>query len=981
MRTLNLVLPVLLFSCLAITPSSRAQDSLPELKYDHLQTLGLTSANTDSAIPTQQDLLGFAPGDRVATPAEIVTAFTAWAKVSAKTRLFEHGHSYENRPLHHFVITSERNMARLDEIKAGMAKLADARGVSAEERKRLVDSLPGVAWLGYSIHGPETSGSDASLAVAYHLLADKSEQNQKLLDELVVVINPVLNPDGRHRYGQQLTELRGAQPNLDDQSIHHGGYWPGGRGNHYLFDLNRDSLFGAFPETTGRIKALRAWNPLFFVDGHEMGSLDTFLFSPPRAPINPNHPENTAKWGVEFAKDQAAAFDVNAWPYYHGEWNDNWYPGYANAYAELRGAISILYEQAAVAEGGVRQPNGSILSYREAVAHQALSSLVNLRSLQKNLRTILADYAADRAKVVSTEGPYAKRSFALPPHPNLGRVQRFLDLMALHGIEVERSTKAMTVNATDQLGREQSTTFPAGTLLINNRQPEARMIGAFLEFDPKLPRKVLEKERQKLLKKNESTMYDWTAWNLSMLFDLPAYTVNAELTGEKLSPANAPAQAPTSGARQTLMLALPGADDRSVFAAARLMERGLKLRALDEDTILDGQMLGRGSVVAMNSDNAPGYEKRVHEVAGELGLPVMALSAGLGAGDLPDIGGRLFKLLEQPRIAVLGRGGVNSQDYGNLHFLLDQRIGIRHSVLDETAWSGTDLRRYNVLVLPDRGGPLPEPIARALKPWVEQGGTLIAIGRSAEQLAKEKMELTAVRSLPDVLDKLEPYQVSLWRELEADPAKLPSEETLWSRHPQTSPVVPWTQGGKSEKSDKDEAGRRDAWQSLFMPQGAILAARVDTEHFLSYGVGAVIPVLYGQHPVLLGTEPAQAPVRLGVYESASAPAPTAAKPAGKSDGKDGKDGKDAEKSLRRAGWAPLPEGKDLRLRMSGLLWPEAAQRLASATYLARESLGRGQVILFAAPPAVRAGTEGTMRLLSNALVFGPGLGAQPALLP
>lgn len=957
------------FHCLAFAASFAllAVSAAPTaMQQDHLALGG----DYDPAIPTQQTLLGFQSGDRVATPAELITAFTAWDAASPRAQLFEHARSYEDRALTHLVITSEKNMARIAEIKAGMAKLADPRQTSADERKRLVNTLPGVAWLGYSIHGPETSGADAALAVAYHLLADRSAATAKLLDDLVIVINPSVNPDGRNRYNQMLTETRGAQPNLDDQSVHHGGWWPGGRGNHYLFDLNRDSLFGVFPETTGRIKALRAWNPIFFVDGHEMGSLNTFLFSPPREPLNPNHAPNASKWAFEFAKDLGTAFDKRAWPYYHGEWNDDWYPGYANAYALFRGAVSFLYEQAAVAEGGVRQSNGTILSYREAVAHQAVASIVNITTLQRNLRKMLADYAADRAKVVASDGPYARKSFAIPPTANAARVKRFLDLAALHGFEVTRSTKAMTVEATDQLGRKRSTELPAGTLLIDNRQPEGRLVAAFLDFDPRLPRKVLEKERKELLKKDDSTMYDWTAWNLTMLFGLPAYMVEAELRGEALVAAAAPVIDAASA--ETLFLALPGADDRSVFAAARLMERGLKLRVLDEDTTLDGKALERGTVVAMRRDNGAGWDQEFAAVAVELGLPVTAVRGGLGAGDLADIGGEHFDLLEQPRIAVIGRGGTNSQDYGNLHFLLDQRIGIRHTLLDETQWQGNDLRRYNVIVLPDRSGPLPANIVRQLKPWVEQGGTLIAIARTAGHLAKDGVELTAVRALPDVLDKLEPFQVSLWREADAAPAKLAADDVLWARGPQAAPVVPWAKAGKAEKIDKDEAVRRDAWQTMFMPQGAILAARVDTEHWLAYGVTEVLPVLYGQHPVLLSAEPAQAPVRLGVYEASSD---------GATKGDKAGDGKKDEKTARRAGWAPLPDGMDLRLRMSGLLWPEAAQRLSSATYLARESVGRGQVILFASPPAVRAGTEGTMRLLANALVFGAGLGAEAPVIP
>jgi hypothetical protein len=196
--------------------------------------------------------------------------------------------------------------------------------------------------------------------------------------------------------------------------------------------------------------------------------------------------------------------------------------------------------------------------------------------------------------------------------------------------------------------------------------------------------------------------------------------------------------------------------------------------------------------------------------------------------------------------------------------------------------------------------------------------------------------------------------------------RLADDAALWARTPPPTPTVPWA-GTKAEKADKDELARRDEWQALFMPQGAVLAARVDVEHWLAWGCPAVLPVLYGDHPVLVAAGPAQAPVRLGVYERAVAAPPA-------------KDDK-GEKVARRAGWAMLPEGQDLRLRMAGLLWPEAAERLASATYLAREKIGRGQLILFAVPPAARAGTEGTMRLLANALVFGPGLGAEAPLIP
>jgi hypothetical protein len=928
----------------------------------------------DPSVPTVEQVLGFRAGDRAAFPEEIERVLEALDESSPRTRLVEYARTYEGRPLSYLIVSSPDNLARLDEIRSGLAKLADPRGLAAGEADELVASLPVTAWLAYSIHGDETSGSDGAMALAYHLTAATDAAVTGLLDEIVVLIDPMMNPDGRHRYLQQIAEHRSVAPNLDDQSLIHSGYWPWGRANHYLFDLNRDWILGVNPETRGRIRAAAEWHPLLFVDAHEMGALDTYLFGSGREPRNPNFPERRAHWQKVFARDQSEAFDRYNWKYYTGEWNEGWYPGYSDSWGELRGAVGLLYEQAAIAEDAVRRPEGTLTTYREATHHQAVSSLANLETLRRNARQLLREFLAEKRLAVSADGPWSGRTFAVLPTANRGRLDGFLDLMELQGFEVWVTPTALDgLAGVDQLGRRFSgRTLPPGTLLIPGRQPQAPLVSTMLEFDRPMPPEYLSRERDSLLRSGDSTIYDVTAWSLTMLHGLEAVTLDGDLppgVDRWRRPAAGSAGSGPSGTSPpdaAVGWALDGVDDRAVVVAARLMERGVRVRAADEEFELGGARFSRGSLLVLPADN-PGERialaGRLDAAAAEVGLAFAPLSTGLGDGDLADIGGGHFTLLEPPRIALVGRSSISSVDFGSIWHLIDQTLAIRHSHLDGDSLAYADLRRYNVLVLPDRWGSLPESGRADLERWLEAGGTLIALSGSARDLASKDSGLTAVRRLPDVLGRLDEYETAVLREWMAESSELPAGDRIWAHTVGDEIDYPWSRLADRARPEVAELERRDAWQRQFMPQGAILAARTDEEHWLTSGSGPVLPVLYlagnyGSADVLMAGDGVEAPIRFGALSAdVSAAAP------------------------RRAGWGPVPAGQDLRLRMSGLLWPEAAARIANSAFVTRERRGNGQVILFATSPTFRGATGGTARVLLNAMVLGPGFGARHPIRP
>lgn len=915
----------------------------------------------DAALPTPELLLGFRLGDRAALPAEIERCLEAWA-ASPRARLVEYARSHEGRALYYMAVGSAANLQRLDEIRAAAARLADPRGLSDSDVAALLDSQPAIAWMAYSIHGDETSGADGALAMLYHLLAGTGPEVEDLLNRVLVLVDPMQNPDGRHRFLQQIAEHRSVAPNVDDQSLLHAGYWPWGRANHYLFDLNRDWTLGVQPETRGRIREAGSWHPQLMVDGHEMGSQDTFLFSPPRGPQNPLVPQSLHSWASRFARDQAAAFDRWKWTYYTGEWNEGWYPGYTDAWSQFRGALGILYEQAGFAEDGVRQAGGAVVTYREGVHHQAVSSIANLTTLAENRRAILDDYLRERRHNVAADGPWASRTFAVLPSANGGRVEAFLDLMELQGIEVYTLDQPAVVDgAVDQYGRSRGrTTLAAGTLLIPNRQPEAPLVSTLLEFDGRMPAEYLQRERTSIVRHGRSTIYDVTAWNTTMLYGLEALTVAQGLPAGARRWSAAPGSSAAVPAAAVAWM-VDGRDDRSVAWAAHLVERGVGVRVADRDLELGGQRLARGSVVVLPADNR-GLDGELAEILGEtargLGLAIVAVDTGLGEGDLPDIGGSHFRRLEAPRIALLARGGIDFTDYGAIWHLLDTELGIGHSQLDVTGLDFVDLRRYNVVVLPDRFfGGLAESSRTELEKWVEAGGTLIAIGDSAGEVAREEGGLSAVRRLRDVIGATEPFATAVLRELMAARGALPPAEDIWSHTADAAGAFPWEGTEGLAAADESAARRADEWSRMFMPQGAFLAARTDPEHWLTFGVGEELPLLVQGANVLLAGAPVEAAVRLGLVEAR----PGAA--------------------ARRLGWSIVPAHHDLRLRMSGLLWPEAAARLANSAAVTREPRGKGQIILFANRPAFRGATRGTARLLLNALVYGPGLGAEVPIAP
>jgi hypothetical protein len=886
----------------------------------------------DPAVPSPESFLGFALGERPARYAQVVAYFDALARATTRVQVEKVGETYEGRPLIHAVISSQDNIERLAEIHARLDSLADSRHLAPGAMEKMIADLPAVVWLAYSIHGDEISGTDAALAVAYRMAAGTDSLTRRLCSNLVVVVDPSENPDGRERYLAQMESFAAAVPQADGQSLQKGGVWPWGRGNHYLFDQNRDWFAVELKETEARVRSITAWHPQLCVDAHEMGAWDTYLFDPPRAPFNPQLTPALRHWWDVFSADQASAFDRLGWAYYTREWNEEFYPGYGSSWPLYQGTVSILYEQAGVSGSRVARHDGTVLTYSETVAHQYVSSMANTTTAADHRRELLKGYYDHRAQAVATYGGGPARAYLVAPDADVDRMDDLAHALTTQGLEVYRAAEPVRLKARSYYDSTfASRTLPEGTMVIPTNQPNGYLVQTILDFDPRMPDSDLVLERRELLKHHESRLYEVTGWSL-----LEGYGVDAYETRDVVSSRLAPWQpAPVTGGtdiaspEQGFIFATDS--ERGRRALPMLFGRGITMYAAKKPLDVDGRTFARGSIFVPRRANAPGYAQVLDSVGKALGLTITGIHSGRGNVG-PDLGGAELGLLRRPRTAIVADEPTSFTSLGAIWHLFDWKLGLPVSLVPASRLSWLDLSVYNVIILPDGWGSyariLGPGAAENLAGWVEGGGTLIGVGAGADYCVDSTAHLSSVRLRRDVLARLGDYQEAARREIAAEKPDLAGMD-IWTYAKTTKDSA---HASGSENPPLEELKQKDELARTLAPHGVIMRTDLDTEHWLTFGLGDRVPVMFYASRTLLGEFP---------------PAETVARFS--------------------------PEGS---LRLSGLLWPEARRRMAGSAFCTREGKGRGQIILFADDPDFRAYFRGSARLLGNAVLFGPGLGTE-----
>ena len=484
----------------AIQLSAQVQELAPGTQYD-------------PSIPTLEDVVGHDFREDITPPDQVVRYFEALADAARdRTQLIQYAESWEGRPLVILVIGSPERIAALDDVKAGLTRLAQPDGLSEAEAEALIADLPVVTALMHGVHGNEISSSGAAMAEAYHLLAAQGDPTvDMILNESLVLIDPVENPDGRARFVLQNTMARARWPNEAPYSAEHDEPWPGGRVNHYLFDLNRDLFIQSQPETQGKVDVFLDFWPHIVVDLHEMGGNSTYFFPPTAPPANPWYGERQIALMDVFGRANARIFDQRGFAYFNRDVYDLFYPGYVDMWPMGHGALGMTYEQASARGQVVRRSDGDLLTYGDGVLHHFTAAITSAETSARNRERILTDYLAFRREGIDL-GRAGPAEYVLHSAHDPGMARRLAFMLLENGIEVREADGPVTIEDRQLPQR--------GTFIVPMDQPAHRFVRNLLAPDVPMDEAFVQRQIDRRARRESDEIYDLTAWSQSLLWDV-----------------------------------------------------------------------------------------------------------------------------------------------------------------------------------------------------------------------------------------------------------------------------------------------------------------------------------------------------------------------------------------------------------------------------------------------------------------------------
>jgi hypothetical protein len=698
----------------------------------------LSNGPFDPSVPTPSSVLGYELGDRFTPHHLIVRYVEAVALASPRVRLDTVAYSHEGREVLLATVTSAANQARLAEIQRAAARLADPRGASSSELAGLVAATPTIVWLGYSVHGNEASGVEAALATLYQLAAGLDAETEMILDSVVVLIDPVQNPDGHARHVSMSMWDRGRFPDTNPRAMQHAQTWHGSRTNHYLFDLNRDWVVHAHPETRGRMSTFTTWFPHVAADLHEMGPNTTYFFAPPMPPVNENVHALIWKGWDRFSAGNVEAFDAAGLGYFTREGFDEFFPGYGPSWPIMSGAIGMTYEQASSRGGEIRRDDGTIHTLREATMGHLVASRATLRTAALHRTERVSDYLAFRQAAVRDNVRAPLRSIVFADDGQ-GRAAALVGVLRRHGIEVGRLSRDTDVRAT-AYGESSAARvrLPAGSFVVDLSQPQGTLAKALMEPEAALDPAFVAEELERRLTGQPGRFYDMTAWALPYLFRLDAWWTGQAIGG--VAPVlgePATAVAPVPAEARYAYLFEPGSE-ASYRLLGGLLGEDVRVRHAPRSFRLAGQDFPHGAFVVLVSRNEPGIHETVRSMAAETGARVTAAhTARVEAG--VDLGSNMVRPIEGRRVALVGGDGVSATSFGAAWHAFDELLALPVTRIHLDGLTRV-LDEFNVIVIPSAfevGSKLGETGTAALRRWVQTGGTLVTLDAATAWLASD----------------------------------------------------------------------------------------------------------------------------------------------------------------------------------------------------------------------------------------------------
>jgi len=658
-------------------------------------------------IKSPSEFLGYEIGSRFTRHHKVVEYFKYVSNTLSNVKLEKYGETNEHRPLYLSYISSQENINNLENIrKTNLSQTGIINGNS--------DNKTAIVWLSYNVHGNEASSTEASMLTIYELVTAK----KSWLENTVIIMDPCINPDGRDRYVNWFNQVKSTPFNITQDAKEHHEPWPGGRPNHYLFDLNRDWAWATQIETQQRIKIYNKWMPHIHVDFHEQGINSPYYFAPAAEPFHEIITDWQRDFQTQIGKNHANYFDKEGWLYFTKESFDLLYPSYGDTYPTFMGAIGMTYEQAGHGRAGlgIQTDEGEVLTLKDRALHHMTTGLSTVEISSRNAEKLNSEF-----KKFFKNKNLEYKSFVLK-NDNEDKINRLIDLLDTHEIKYEYAIKGTIKGYRYNTEKEEKFTTSNGDLVIHTNQPKGKMV------------KVLFEPKAKL---SDSLTYDITAWALPY-----AHGFDAIASKTKVSSIESKAEKSITNTIDKSAYAYiskwNSLEDATFLGA--LLQQNITPRFSEKIFSLEGKTYDPGTLIILRNDNrTTDFGEKLNKIANKHQRKIQPVATGFVDSGL-DFGSYSVKPINKQKIALLSGKGASSLSFGEIWHFFETELKYPLTILNSDYFSKTNFSKYDVIIIPNGyyGNVLHKTTLDKLSTFVSAGGTLIVIGNALNSFADKK---------------------------------------------------------------------------------------------------------------------------------------------------------------------------------------------------------------------------------------------------
>ncbi len=677
-----------------------------------LAFLLFASLITQAQLKSPGEFLGYPLGSKFTPHYKIVNYFNYIASAaSSQIQLQQYGETHEGRPLLLAFIASSGNLPKLEEIRKNNLRLT---GLLNDKPADV--NAPAIVWLSYNVHGNETSSSETAMKVLFELLNPSNAQSTAYLKNTVVIIDPCLNPDGRDRYVNWQMQMVGKTANPHPDAREHSEPWPGGRSNHYNFDLNRDWAWQTQVETQQRLKVYNEWMPHVHSDYHEQDYNNPYFFAPAAEPYHEVITPFQRSFQAEIGRNNAKYFDANGWLYFTREIFDLFYPSYGDTYPIYNGSIGMTFEQAGGpgSSTAISTSMGDTLTLNDRIEHHFTTTMSTLEVVSKNTSKLVSAFKKyfDDAR---TNGAGEYKTFVITGG-NSNKTTALKKLLDANHISYTYSSGAAFKGFNYFTQKEEMFTTNR-SLVVSTFQPKAVLV------------KVLFEPRSKLV---DSLTYDITAWALPYVYGIQAYAVKEKITGDSKEISGAiPSMLPVNV--YGYLIRYHSFEDAKLLAT--LIQAGLKIRYAARDFTSGGKNFDKGTLIILRKENEDKLAT-LQQAARKFNADVTSIESGFMESGF-DLGSEKIRYIKRPRVALITGKGSDANAAGEVWHLFDQQLNYPITLINADELNSVDWRGINVLIVPNGSYKFlrDKDESADLKNWVRQGGKIIAMENAVRQMA------------------------------------------------------------------------------------------------------------------------------------------------------------------------------------------------------------------------------------------------------